>query len=85
MVRCHEKRFQTLSGRPLIAKVSEAQIEALFNMLDLDKNGALDHNEILGVLNKRVNLGQGKESEVKDQVKSQLSGIISMLREKTGL
>jgi hypothetical protein len=37
-------------------------------ILDLDGNGQLDHDEVMGVLQERRLLGQGKEVEFSDQI-----------------
>jgi len=41
-------------------RVSQVQIDTLFDILDLDGNGSLDQEEIIGVLQERMLLGQGK-------------------------
>jgi len=85
LVDCHEKRFEKISERKLPAKISEDMINALFHTLDLDGNDNLDHNEIFGVLAKRVKLGQGSDDDLKDAVKDGLGSFISAFRQRTGL
>lgn len=55
-------------------------------MLDLDQNGQLDYHEIVGVLQKRMLLGQGnKEDELKEAVKNNLGFVLSKVKEFTGM
>lgn len=51
-------------------KISDVQITALVKLLDLDDNGQLDHDEVVGVLEERQMLGQGREAEIKEAINS---------------
>ena len=85
MVRVFEKDFQKNFDKKLPAKISDVQIDALFAVLDLDGNGQLDHDEIIGVLEERQGLGQGHEDDLKNAMTDQFSRILSMIRQRTGL
>jgi len=49
--------------------------------MDLDGNGQLDYEEIMGVLEGRLLLGQGKEDEIKQAIQSGGKKIYSFVRE----
>ncbi len=51
-------------------RISDIQIESLVKLLDLDDNGQLDHDEVIGVLEERMMLGQGRETEFKEAINS---------------
>jgi len=38
-------------------KITSEQLKALVKLLDLDDNGQLDHDEVIGVLEERMMLG----------------------------
>ncbi len=50
-------------------------------MLDLDGNGQLDQDEVIGVLDQRKMLGQGKETEFKEVLESGLKKGWSWVRD----
>ena len=61
-------------------------------MLDLDGNGALDHDEIIGVIQKRGSISTGNQDDVKDIASNgvrifftQLEKLYKFIRETTGL
>ena len=69
-------------------RVSKAQVQTLFQILDLDGNGTLDHDEIVGVLEGRQLLGQGKQDEIRKQVNegvNMLWDILAEIKKKIGL
>jgi len=68
LVKQHEKRFEALSKKQLPACIRQDMVDGMFQMLDIDGNGQLDHDEIIGVLHKRINLGQGKEDQLKESI-----------------
>ena len=45
--------------------ITDVQIDTMVKVLDLDDNGQLDHDEIIGILEERMMLGQGREAEIK--------------------
>lgn len=47
-------------------KISSDQVDVLFAVLDLDGNGNLDYDEIIGVLQHRNMLASGKGDDMKD-------------------
>ncbi|TNV81655.1 hypothetical protein FGO68_gene3874 [Halteria grandinella] len=49
-------------------RITDAQINALVKLLDLDDNGQLDHDEVVGVLEERQMLGQGRDAEIKEAI-----------------
>jgi Ca2+-binding EF-hand superfamily protein len=51
-------------------RVSQTQIDVFFEILDLDKSGHLEQEEIIGVLHERQLLGQGKQDELKQNLSS---------------
>lgn len=53
----------------------------MVKLLDLDGNGQLDHDEVIGVLDQRMLLGQGKEHELREAIESGVKKGISWLRE----
>ena len=53
--------------------------------MDIDGNGQLDHDEIIGVLEERGGLGQGKEDKAKAELVDALTKVLSQLREKIGI
>eukprot|EP00347_Sterkiella_histriomuscorum_P016798 403351813 len=57
------------------------QIEAMVKLLDLDGNGQLDHDEVIGVLDQRQLLGQGKEHEIKEALENGVKKGFSWIRE----
>ena len=50
-------------------------------LLDLDGNGQLDHDEVIGVLDQRQLLGQGKENELKEAIESGVKKGFSWIRD----
>lgn len=53
----------------------------MVKVLDLDGNGQLDHDEVIGVLDQRQLLGQGKENELKEAIESGAKKAFTWLRE----
>jgi Ca2+-binding EF-hand superfamily protein len=49
-------------------KITEVQIETMVKLLDLDDNGQLDQDEVIGILEERMMLGQGREAEIKEAI-----------------
>ena len=66
-------------------RVSDAMINVIFKTLDIDGNGYLDHDEITGVLEGRMKLGQGDSDDLKLAVNQGFTKILSQFRERTGL
>jgi len=62
-------------------KVSWVQIDALVQLLDLDGNGQLEMNEVVGVLEKRHMFGMGKEAELKAAIGTSFSKVASYVKE----
>jgi len=62
-------------------RVSDEQIEALVKLLDLDDNGQLDHDEVVGVLEERQMLGQGRDAEIKEAINSSVSKGLQWIRD----
>lgn len=46
-------------------KMSDAQIRAIFTLLDVDESGELEHEEIMEVLQDRQRLGQSRDTQAK--------------------
>ena len=65
LVREFEANSKYSKKNPKVNRVSEVQVAALFGVLDLDGNGTLEHDEILGVLQERQMLGKGRQDELK--------------------
>ena len=63
-------------------KISDAQIESLVKLLDLDDNGQLDHDEVIGVLEERMMLGQGRDAEIKEAINSGFKKTFSWIKDK---
>lgn len=61
--------------------ISAEQVHALVQLLDLDGNGQLDQDEVVGVLEERQMLGQGRENELKEAIGSGLKKGFTWLRE----
>jgi Ca2+-binding EF-hand superfamily protein len=61
--------------------ITEQQIDALVKLLDLDDNGQLDHDEVIGVLEERMMLGQGREAELKEAISGGMKKGISWLKD----
>ena len=62
-------------------KITDAQIRALVKLLDLDDNGQLDHDEVIGVLEERMMLGQGREAELKEAISGGVKKGFSWLKD----
>jgi hypothetical protein len=50
-------------------------------LLDLDDNGQLDHDEVVGVLEERQMLGQGRDAEIKEAISGGVTKGIQWLKE----
>lgn len=50
-------------------------------LLDLDDNGQLDHDEVIGVLEKRMMLGHGREAELKEAISSSFTKGLTWIRD----
>ena len=61
--------------------ISRLQVEALVQLLDLDGNGQLDQDEVVGVLAERQMLGQGRENELKEAIGFGAKKALAWLRE----
>ncbi|CDW75918.1 calciumbinding atopy-related autoantigen [Stylonychia lemnae] len=66
-------------------QINPKQVEALVRLLDLDGNGQLDHDEVIGVLDQRQLLGQGKENELKEAIESSFKKVVQWFRETLGI
>ena len=77
------KEFATQDEYCKLQKVNitEQQIDALVKLLDLDDNGQLDHDEVIGVLEERMMLGQGREAELKEAISGGMKKGISWLKD----
>ncbi len=62
-------------------RISDIQIAALVHLLDLDDNGQLDHDEVVGVLEDRMMLGQGREAELKEAINSGVQKGLSWIKQ----
>jgi hypothetical protein len=49
-------------------EISDVQIDTMVKLLDLDDNGQLDQDEVIGILEERMMLGQGREAEIKQAI-----------------
>jgi hypothetical protein len=47
----------------------------------LDDNGQLDHDEVVGVLEERQMLGQGRDAEIKEAINSSVSKGLQWIRD----
>ena len=69
-------------------RVSDEQVDVIFQMLDLDGNGQLDYDEIIGVLEERCLLASGKGDDLKDigaAIGTQFATLLKGLRAKIGI
>ena len=48
--------------------ISDVQIDTVFQLLDEDDSGTLDHDEIVGVLQGQQTFGQSQDQEFQEQV-----------------
>ena len=62
-------------------KITKEQITSLVKLLDLDDNGQLDHDEVIGVLEERMMLGQGREAELKEAISGGMKKGITWLKD----
>ena len=62
-------------------KITDTQIETLVKLLDLDDNGQLDQDEVLGILEERMLLGQGREAEIKEAINTQVEKGIKWIKQ----
>jgi hypothetical protein len=53
----------------------------MVKLLDLDDNGQLDQDEVLGILEERMLLGQGREAEIKEAINSQVEKGIRWIKQ----
>jgi calcium uptake protein 1, mitochondrial len=60
----HQDKFCKEKG----VQISEVQMKTFFLMLDTDDSEVLEYEEIVGVLEGRKNVGQGKEQEMKNEM-----------------
>jgi Ca2+-binding EF-hand superfamily protein len=74
----HGKNAQCKANGRL--RVSQTQIDVFFEILDLDKSGKLEQEEIVGVLDERQLLGQGKQDELKQNLSSGYNYLVSMVK-----
>jgi len=61
--------------------ISKLQLEAFLKVMDLDGNGNLDYNEIMGVLEGRLLLGQGQEDQLKEALQSGGKKVVDFVRD----
>ena len=66
-------------------KISDIQIHTFIKVLDMDDSGELDFEEVVGVLDGRKNIGQGKEQEFKNELVEMLKGYQKKLRRLVGV
>ena len=62
-------------------KISNDQVDVLFAVLDLDGNGQLDYDEIIGVLQDRNQLASGKGDDSKAVAAAASSNIMASFKQ----
>lgn len=62
-------------------RISQIQIDIFFEILDLDNSGNLEQEEIVGVLDERQLLGQGKQDELKQNLSNGYNKVMEMIKE----
>ena len=75
----HAKNEHCKADRTL--RVSQTQIDIFFEILDLDNSGHLEQDEIVGVLEERALLGQGKQDELKQNLNSGYNKVVAMVND----
>ena len=62
-------------------KITDVQIETMVKLLDLDDNGQLDQDEVIGILEERMMLGQGREAEIKQAINTNVEKGLKWLKQ----
>lgn len=75
----HAKSEHCKADRTL--RVSQTQTDIFFEILDLDNSGHLEQDEIVGVLDERQLLGQGKQDELKQDLNNGYQKLVSMVND----
>lgn len=65
--------------------MTPVQIKSLVFLLDLDGNGQLDHDEVIGVLEEKQMLGQGRDAEIKEAINSSVRKGFSWIKDSLKL